>query len=135
MITELQERNSAPRDHILFGLFLVVESHTINPTPEEEMPSIIDQTTGKEFKPNLLISTKNLTRGLGGQIREMAAITSMFESIEAFRTKGMTKPRNPMILTFEDQKKVKPKLPNGPVLINGKRLSIRDTNGSIRELD
>jgi hypothetical protein len=34
-----------------------------------------------KFKPNLLLPTKNITRGLGGQIREMAAVTSMFMSI------------------------------------------------------
>lgn len=51
------------------------------------MPGIIEKSTGREFEPNLLISTKNITRGLGGQLREMVAATSMFESMEAFRTK------------------------------------------------
>ncbi len=102
--------------------------------PYTEMPSIIEESTGKEFKPNLLISTKNLTRGLGGQLREMVAATSMFESIEAFRTKEMVKTKHPMVVSFEDQKKVEARLPNGYVVVNGKRLSIKDTNGSTREI-
>jgi len=43
--------------------------------PYSQMPGIIDKTISKEFKPNLLISTKNLTRGLGGQIKEMTVAT------------------------------------------------------------
>lgn len=100
----------------------------------DKMPGIIEESTGKEFKPNLLISTKNLTRGLGGQIREMAAATSMFESIEAFRTKEMIKSKNPMVMSFEEQKAVEPILPNGIVVMNGKELTIKDTNGVMRTI-
>lgn len=102
--------------------------------PYDEMPGIVEESTGKEFKPNLLISTKNLTRGLGGQIREMAAATSMFESIEAFRTKEMIKSKTPMVLSFEDQKKIKPTLPSGCVLVNGKGLWFNDVEGKPREI-
>lgn len=96
------------------------------------MPGIVDDATGKEFKPNLLISTKNLARGLGGQLREMAAATSMFDSIDSFRTTDMARPRNPIILTLNQQKRVKPRLSNGRMLANGRELTIRDSNGKIR---
>lgn len=102
--------------------------------PYNEMPGIIDTKTGREFKPNLLISTKNLARGLGGQVREMAAITSMFESIESFRTTEMTRTRDAKVLAFSDQKRQPPSLPNGEVVVNGKRLTIMDTDGSMRTI-
>ncbi|KAI4179327.1 MAG: hypothetical protein LQ346_007224 [Caloplaca aetnensis] len=34
--------------------------------PYKDMPVLIDATTGERFKPNMLVSTKNLNRGLGG---------------------------------------------------------------------
>ncbi|KIW76867.1 hypothetical protein Z517_09311 [Fonsecaea pedrosoi CBS 271.37] len=100
--------------------------------PEDEMPSIIDEVTGKEFKPNMLISTKNLARGLGGEIREMAAVTNMFDSIEAFRTKGMHQPRKAVVVSFEDQKRVGPRLPKGDVVVRGKRSTFTDTSKKVR---
>jgi hypothetical protein len=98
--------------------------------PENEMPSIVDPVTGREFKPNLLLSTKNITRGLGGQIREMAAVTNMFSSVHAFR--NMEESVATEVIPFEDQKKVEPKLPNGYVVVNGKRLRFTDTTGTKR---
>jgi hypothetical protein len=53
--------------------------------PYSEMLSIIDDVTGKEFKPTLLFSTKNMSRRLGGLVREMAATTSLFSSIHWLR--------------------------------------------------
>ncbi|KAL9122249.1 MAG: hypothetical protein Q9187_001201 [Circinaria calcarea] len=98
--------------------------------PENDMPSIIDPVTGKEFKPNLLLSTKNITRGLGGQIREMAAVTNMFSSVYAFR--NMEESVATKVISFEDQKRVEPKLPNGYVVVNGKKLKFMDTTGTER---
>ncbi|KAL7900224.1 hypothetical protein HDV64DRAFT_290802 [Trichoderma sp. TUCIM 5745] len=37
--------------------------------PYKDMPSIVEDSTWKEFKPNPLISTKNLTRGVDGEGR------------------------------------------------------------------
>ncbi len=99
------------------------------------MPNITDPVTGKDFKPNLLLSMKNITRGFGGSAQgEMAAVTNMFEFIEAFRIRDMDKFRKPLVLLFEDQKnkkkKVEPKLSNGVVVVvNGKELSFNDTTG------
>lgn len=44
----------------------------------------------------------------------------------------MVKTRHPMVLSFDDQKKVEATLPNGHVIFNGKKLSIKDTNGDTR---
>lgn len=38
-----------------------------------------DVTSGQKFKPNIIISMKNLNRGIGGQIREMSAYTKRFD--------------------------------------------------------
>jgi len=50
------------------------------------MPELFDDTTGESLKPNLLLSTKNITRGLGGQIRAITTITAQFNSIDSFKT-------------------------------------------------
>ncbi|KAK2591530.1 hypothetical protein QQS21_010780 [Conoideocrella luteorostrata] len=102
--------------------------------PYEEMPGIVEKSTGRIIKPNLLISTKNITRGLGGQLREMTAATSMFDSIESFRTTEIQKTKNPTVLSFEDQKKIKVNLPSGTIVVNGKSLTIKDTDGSMRKI-
>ncbi|OAP53943.1 hypothetical protein AYL99_11823 [Fonsecaea erecta] len=114
------------------GELLPYEVTVTSVVPEDEMPSIIDEKTGKEFKPNMLISTKNLARGLGGQVREMAAVTNIFDSIEAFRTKEMHRPRKAVVMSFEDQKRVTPRLPKGDVVVRGKRLTFTDTTKKLR---
>ncbi|KAK7937811.1 uncharacterized protein PG986_014679 [Apiospora aurea] len=116
------------------GELIPYETTVTSIVPQDEMPTPVDTVTGKSFKPNLLISTKNITRGLGGQVREMAAATSMFESIEAFRTKDMDKTRRPMVLLFDDQKKVQPRLPTGYLKMKGKRLMITQVDGTKREV-
>lgn len=94
------------------------------------MPGIVDPVTDKEFKPNMMLSTKNITRGLGGQVREMAAVTNMFTSVHSFR--NMDESRHMLTLSFDDQKKVSPRLPAGYVVVDGKRLEITDTGGKVR---
>jgi hypothetical protein len=96
--------------------------------PSSEMPSIIDENTGKSFKPNVLLSTKNVARGLGGQIREIAANTQLFSSIESFRS--FSNPEGRQVFTFEDQKKIVPTLPKGRVMMKGKVLKWK--HGTIR---
>lgn len=39
----------------------------------KDMPELEDTGTGERFKPTIIISTKNLNRGIGGQVREMSA--------------------------------------------------------------
>ena len=92
--------------------------------PLKDMPKFRNEETGEVVVPNLLISTKNLTRGLGGTIREMAAITGLFKSIADFRTWSGYKPTK--TYTLEEQKKVIPKLPHGTMLVNGKELTFND---------
>jgi len=73
-------------------------------------------------------------RGLGGQIREMAAAMSMFTSVEAFRTTEMMRSRRSMVLSFEEQKIVVPRLPSGPAIMKRMRLLFEDTNRLVREV-
>ena len=96
----------------------------------EEMPAIVEESTNRPFKPNVLISTKNLTRGIGGQIREMAAATNRFASIEAFRS--LQEPTGAQVFTFEDQKAVAPRIPSGVVLVNGKPVVMEEKDWSRR---
>lgn len=56
----------------------------------------------------------------------------MFGSINEFRTRRMSRPKTPSVLSFDDEKKIVPKLPSGEVLVRGKRLTITDTNGRER---
>lgn len=62
----------------------------------------------------------------------MAAVTNIFEPMEAFRTKDMDKPRPTVVLTFEDQKKVSPRFLSGVVVVNGEELVIDDNDGKKR---
>ncbi|KAK5162657.1 uncharacterized protein LTR77_011263 [Saxophila tyrrhenica] len=98
--------------------------------PLADMPRIVNETTGEVVVPNLLISTKNLTRGLGGTIREMAAITNLFPSIAAFRNWSGHKPTK--TYTLEKQKEVEPKLPSGVLMANGKELRFKDQKVGMR---
>jgi hypothetical protein len=65
----------------------------------------------------VLISTKNVARGIGGQIRFMAAAVQRFGSIR--RHRALTEPRSERVMTFSDQMKVVSKFPNG---VDGKLL-------------
>ncbi len=100
--------------------------------PLKDMPKITNEDRGEVVVPNLLISTKNLTRGLGGTIREMAAITNLFPSIEAFRNWSGHKPTE--TYTLEDQKKIEPKLPSGTLSANGNVLRFRDGKLGMRTI-
>ena len=96
----------------------------------KDMPGIIDKKTGREFKPNVLLSTKNIARGIGGLIREMSATTDLFESIQSFR--GFQEPSGITTLTFEDEKKVVPKLRSGTVIVNGRELTFEEEDKTKR---
>lgn len=95
-----------------------------------DMPTLVDTETGDEFKPNLLLSTKNITRGLGGTTREMNASTSLFDSVTSFRS--MKKPVGKRVYTFDDEKQVSPKLRTAYVCVNGKPMEFMDSNGQKR---
>ncbi|KAH0829944.1 hypothetical protein FOPE_10596 [Fonsecaea pedrosoi] len=75
----------------------------------------------------------------GGQIREMAAVTNMFDSIEAFRTKEMHQSRKAVVVSFEDQKRVGPRLEGGrgltreEVNVHGHQQEGEDGQGHVRD--
>jgi hypothetical protein len=50
--------------------------------------------------PNVLMSTKNVARGIGGQIRFMAAAVQRFGSIRRYR--ALAEPRSERVMTFSD---------------------------------
>lgn len=60
----------------------------------------MDEVTGKTFRPNLLLSTKSMGRGMGGQMRKMAAAMNMFGSTDSYRM-GV-KPMTESTFAFED---------------------------------
>jgi len=84
------------------------------------MSKLLNKETIETVTPNMLMSKKNLTRGLGGMVMQMAPITNLFTSIESFSTWKGVKPS--VTLWLEDQKIVVPQLPIGMVLVNGKKL-------------
>lgn len=96
----------------------------------ESMPTLVDDETGDVFKPNLLLSTKNISRGLGGTTREMNACMSMFGSVTSFR--NMQKSSGKKVYSFDDEKRVGSRLRTATVYMNGKRLEFTDSNGEKR---
>ena len=92
--------------------------------PLAKMPLLVDTVTNENIRPNMLVSTKNLTRGLGGQIREMGATTSLFKSIMSFRIGA--KPVGKTTLTQIDETVVTPTIPSAYVTDNGKRIVFAD---------
>lgn len=54
---------------------------------DKGMPTVVDPVTGESFKPNLLVSTKNINRDIGGQLAEFMHVTRMCGSIANFRVR------------------------------------------------
>lgn len=100
--------------------------------PYRDMPWLEDTVTGEKFKPNLLISTKNLNRGIGGQIREMNAVTSRFSSIASFRAGGRRTGKD--VFSFADELKTEATSPTAYIVANDSRISFKDTNAKTRTL-
>lgn len=97
---------------------------------DESMPTMVDEVTGEVLKLDLLLSTENVNRGLGGLVREMTATMGMFKSVSEF--KQTTLNSEPLVFTFEDEKKVSTALRTGFVVGNGNTLTINEENGSTR---
>jgi hypothetical protein len=57
------------------------------------------------------MSAKNVARGIGDQIRFMAAAVQRFGSIRRYKT--LAEPRSERVMPFSDQMKLVSKLPNG----------------------
>lgn len=98
----------------------------------KDMPTLVDTETGEEFKPNLLLSTKNVNRGLGGTSREMNACMSRFGSISSFR--GMGRSKGKQIYSLSDERKVSPTLRTAVIYMNGKPLEFIDSDGTKRTI-
>jgi len=92
--------------------------------PLSQMPLLIDTVTGEKIRPNMLVSTKNLTRGLGGQVREMSATTSLFKDIISFRVGS--KPVGKTVLSQTDENAIKPVIPTAYVTANGNKIVFED---------
>ena len=97
----------------------------------KDMLRIRNQITDEMLIPNLLLSTKNLTWGLGGTIRDMSATTNLFKSTHSFRTWSGHKPTK--VVSFEDQMRVEPKLPVDLLSVDGIELRIRDKYADMRK--
>lgn len=98
--------------------------------PYKDMPRVVDDATGEVVVPNVLVNTKNLTRGIGGLVREMVACTSRFDSISSFRK--MDKPKGKYAYSVAEEKDVGTRLPSGRVEMYGKELKFADSGGRER---
>ncbi|KAH7001768.1 hypothetical protein B0J12DRAFT_747803 [Macrophomina phaseolina] len=98
--------------------------------PAVDMPLLKDTVTGEKFRPTILISTKNITRGIGGQVREMSAATSRFGSISEFRT--LQKPKGESTFGITEQRKIEPTLPTAYVTMEGKKIEFMDEKVGMR---
>ena len=121
IVVSLFANSIAPGDKIatVHGLKSTVEEIL----DDDKMPLIMDEISGKTFRPNLLLSTKSMGLGMGGQIAEVAAGMNMFESVGSYRT--AIKPSRKSTFTIEDQKEVTPRLPNRPLIAKRKAV-VRD---------
>jgi hypothetical protein len=100
--------------------------------PYKDMPVLVNVETGESFKPNLLVNTKNVTRGLAALVRSMNACMSRYDSVTSFRR--MQKPKGTGVLTLTDERKVPHRLPKAYVTVGGEKLSFTDSNSCVREV-
>jgi hypothetical protein len=100
--------------------------------PYKDMPTLVNTDTGESFKPNLLVNTKNVTRGLAALVRHMNACMSRYDSVTSFRL--MQKPKNSGVLTLSDERKVGHVLPKAFVMANGKKITLKDTHNVERTI-
>lgn len=98
--------------------------------PHKDMPVLVNVETGESFKPNLLVNTKNVTRGLAALVRHMNACMSRYDSVTSFRR--MQKPKGTGVLTLTDERKVDHVLPRAYVTVGGERITLEDTGGVTR---
>lgn len=63
---------------------------------------------GKMFRPSMLIFTKNVTRGLGGQCRQMAVCMSLFKSVRSIRS--LEEPQGRRVFSPRDKRRIWPML-------------------------
>ncbi|KAF3009533.1 hypothetical protein E8E13_004868 [Curvularia kusanoi] len=95
--------------------------------PQKDMPMLVNTETSKSFKPNLLVNTKNVTRGLAALFRSMIVCMSRYDSMTLFRK--LQKPQGTGVLTLLDESKVSHVLPKAFVTVDGEKLSFKDTGG------
>lgn len=98
--------------------------------PYKDMPLLVDEKTGEKFRPSVLIQTKNLARGIGGQVREMSASMSLFPSVAAFRM-GV-RPTGRTTFSHTDELTVEPRIPSAFLTHNGKKVSFKEESGATR---
>lgn len=95
-----------------------------------EIPELEDTVSGERFRPNIMVSTKNLNRGIGGQVREMTAYTRCFDNISSFRS--CRKNNDKEYIDHDEEHEYEARLPEAYVLVNGHRISFVDTGGKMR---
>jgi hypothetical protein len=90
------------------------------------MPTLTDAVTGEEFRPILLVNTKNVTRGLAALIESMNVCMARYDSVTSFRR--MQKPMSTGVLTLADEKKVGYVLLKAYVSMNNRKLEMEDSD-------
>lgn len=76
----------------------------------KDMPELEDTVPGEGFKPTIIISTKNLNRGIGGQVREMPRTPSKcFDNTSSFRLRQNKHEKD--YITLDEEHDYEAKLP------------------------
>jgi hypothetical protein len=76
------------------------------------------------------VSTKNLNKGIGGQIREIRAYTDLCGTMTGFRYQHARKGK--LVIAHEDELDYNTEIPEAYVVQDGTRISFKDTNAEMR---
>lgn len=98
--------------------------------PYKSMYTLVNTVTGENIKPTMLVSTKTLARGPGGQIREMNVYTNAYKTVTDFRRGGPSRRTGP--ITISEEFRTRAELPEAYVTMNGNKIEFKDTDGTTR---
>ncbi|GJC89322.1 hypothetical protein ColLi_12160 [Colletotrichum liriopes] len=93
--------------------------------PFQQVQQLENTKTVERFRPDIIVSTKNLTRGIRRKVREMSVCIGMFKNILSFRL-GILKDDVKTTISHNDNIKYTVKLPSAYLLSNGHRIVIKE---------
>ncbi|KAM0278758.1 hypothetical protein ACHAPQ_006026 [Fusarium lateritium] len=101
--------------------------------PYDKMPGILDHRTGKKLKSNLLLSTKNLSRGLARRPAQGHSGSDIHIRVDILvQDRGDDQDPEPKGITPVDKRKQDVLPPKDEVLINSKTIGFGNTTGEVR---
>ncbi|GKT81153.1 ruvB-like helicase 1 [Colletotrichum tofieldiae] len=95
--------------------------------PFQQVQQLENTETDERFRPDIIVSTKNLTRGMRGKLREMSVCISMFKNMLSFRLGSL---KDDVKTTISHNRNIKStvKLPSAYLLSNGHRIVIKENS-------